>query len=79
MSNTNRRLTDDPDLTYEYLPGDSVGNSRSTETLNKPFTTNFADTSLLDQIKYVTNIYRFLVIHLTPLSHEVFLSQKRFF
>ncbi|CAG9533741.1 unnamed protein product [Cercopithifilaria johnstoni] len=47
MPNANRRLSDDPDLTYEYLPGDSVGNSRSTETLNKPFITNSADTSLI--------------------------------
>ncbi|VDK88711.1 unnamed protein product [Litomosoides sigmodontis] len=51
MSNANRRLSNDPDLTYEYLPGDSVGNSRSTETLNKSFTSNFADTNLFVQIK----------------------------
>ncbi|KAL3982381.1 Clc-like family protein [Acanthocheilonema viteae] len=53
MSNANQRLSDDPDLTYEYLPGDSVRNSRSTETLNKSFITNFVDTNLFDQIKGV--------------------------
>lgn len=56
MSNINRRLSGDLDLTYEYLPGDSTGNSRSTETLNKSFITNFTDTNLFDQIKYVTNV-----------------------
>uniref|UniRef100_A0A1I7W155 Clc-like protein n=1 Tax=Loa loa TaxID=7209 RepID=A0A1I7W155_LOALO len=51
ISNANRRLNDDPDLTYEYLPGDSVRKSRSTETLNKSFTANFANTNLFDQIR----------------------------
>uniref|UniRef100_A0A158Q800 Clc-like protein n=1 Tax=Elaeophora elaphi TaxID=1147741 RepID=A0A158Q800_9BILA len=31
VSNANRRLSDDPNLTYEYLPGDSLGNSRTKE------------------------------------------------
>ncbi|EJW86740.1 hypothetical protein WUBG_02351, partial [Wuchereria bancrofti] len=51
----NRRLSDDLDLTYEYLPGDLVGNSRSTETLNKSFTTNFTDISLFDHSKDICN------------------------
>ncbi|VDK62367.1 unnamed protein product [Onchocerca ochengi] len=52
-SNVNRRLSDDLDLTYEYLPVDSVPNSQSTETVNKSITTVFPSTSLFGQIKGV--------------------------
>ncbi|OZC11049.1 hypothetical protein X798_01875 [Onchocerca flexuosa] len=52
-SNANRRFSDDLDLTYEYLPVDSVPNSQSTGTMNKSLTTVFPSTSLFGQIKDV--------------------------
>ncbi|KAK6110749.1 Clc-like family protein [Brugia pahangi] len=55
VMDANRRLSDDLDLTYEYLPDDLVGNSRSTETLNRSFTTDFTDISLFGHSKDICN------------------------
>ncbi|VDK27676.1 unnamed protein product [Gongylonema pulchrum] len=44
LSEATQHLSDDPDLTYEYLPCDSVGKSQSMETITKSVTP-FTDTA----------------------------------
>lgn len=68
-SNVNRQSTDD-DLTYEYLPVDSIRNSRSVQTLSKLCPTDIADATLSDHTMYVMRPYQFLVIYLMDYSEK---------